>query len=107
MWNRVLCGQGFPAMCHVPSLDNVVLIDFCSAMVALFCENLGVASVPIPSVLAIVVGYTFDSMGSLWLIKKLGSFSDKKGYSFNIITLRGLCLGHRARPARLAAYRPQ
>ena len=31
MREYVLGGQGFPAMCHVPSLDNVALIDFCVA----------------------------------------------------------------------------
>ena len=29
--NRALCGQGFPAMCHMPSLDNAILIDLCLA----------------------------------------------------------------------------
>ena len=31
MRNRVLCGRGFQAMLSMPSLDNVALIDFCSA----------------------------------------------------------------------------
>ena len=41
--NRVLCGQGFLAMCNMPGLDKVVLIDFYSPCnVALFCKDLGV-----------------------------------------------------------------
>ena len=31
MRNRIFFGQGFSAVCHMPSLDNVVLIDFYSA----------------------------------------------------------------------------
>ena len=50
--NRVLCGQDFQAMCCMPSLDNVVLIDFCR-MLNYFARTLG-CMVDMPSAWAIL-----------------------------------------------------
>ena len=55
-------------ICGRPSLDNVVLIDFCSARLHYFAKILG-CNIPMPSVLAILwdthrfVGLTMDTVG--------------------------------------------
>ena len=63
--NRVLCGRGFLAMCNVPSLDNVILIDFAVQCCIILRES-WVALYPCHQFWRFC-GIHIDSLGSLWL----------------------------------------
>ena len=100
--NHVFCGHGFLAMCYMPGLDNIVLIDFCSAMLHYFARILG-CMVPMPSVLAILWD-THRFLGSIWFIRKLrSSFSLQKHYfsKFYFQLMKNLFLYPGARPTSL------
>ena len=68
------------------SLDNVALIDFCGAKLHYFAQILG-CIMPMSSVSAILWDTHTDSLGSLWLIRKLrSSFRTQKRNYFDAKT---------------------